>query len=290
MSSKRCLIRLLLLLSLYGLEAAATPLNDYKHALVDYYGGHGFHPLLLPQGHRVGDVIDIETLAVVRKQRTCFPGLRIDPPTDTVTLPAVARLDRQEASIWVMLRSALGFDAQPDDRSAVFVRLEDVTVQSVAHEDLRAALDDACIDLLPILNDDRMPLVMNRRVNIVAGILRGRASILFSDSSNIETEVQLDAPADWLGDSVSVLQELEPELALEFERSTRNLVLVESQEPQTLAYQPATIFRPRLGGGSAEGTDSTVIDVEPFDAENPVHRERLVLSARLWADSAVGAR
>ena len=69
-----------------------------------YYGAVGFHPLLLPQGHRVGDVIEIDKLTVVWKQEKCFPDLKTDESNGNVTLPSVWQLENGAASFWVGLK------------------------------------------------------------------------------------------------------------------------------------------------------------------------------------------
>lgn len=59
----------LALLSVVAVVAAQGATDDgmeeYERALVDYYGAVDFHPVLLPRGHEVGDVIDPKTLQVV---------------------------------------------------------------------------------------------------------------------------------------------------------------------------------------------------------------------------------
>lgn len=275
-------ILILACLSLNNPWAVAQPLNDYKRALVEHYGAVGFHPLLLPQEHRVGDVIDIQSLQVVREKEECFPALRTERSSGNVSLPFVMQLENTAASFWTTLKHVLGIETGADDTRQVLINLEDVSVDSASISALRAALADVCSDLLPLFETNQMPTVMGRRVNVIAGILRARVHTVFSYSSGVQAEARLENLANWLGDAAAAtrLRELSPELAATFGLSQRVNIIEETELAQTVAYRPATIFRPRLGA-SATGD----IEVEPFDPENAVHRERLRLLASAWADS-----
>ncbi len=270
---------MLIYLSLNGLEVAAAPLNEYKRALVEYYGAVGFHPLLLPQGHRVGDVVDIQTLAVVRRQETCFPGLKTEPTGRNVSLPSVTQLENRAASFWVRLKFVLGLEVSAEDTRRVLLHLSDVSVEFTAIEALRNALDDRCSELRPVFEKNRMAWSMGRRVNVVAAILKGRVRTIFSYSAGVQAEARLVNLAKLLGVGSRQLQELSPELAATLGLSERVNVTDLAEEARTVAYQPATIFRPRLGASK-----NKEIEVEPFDPNNEVHRERLGNLARTWAD------
>ena len=270
----------LMCLSLNGLEVAATPLNEYKRALVEYYGAVGFHPLLLPQGRRVGDVVDIQTLAVVRKQETCFPGLKTEPTGRNVSLPSVKQLENRAASFWVRLKFALGLEMSAEDTRRVLLHLSDVSVEFASIEGLRNALDDRCSELLPVFENNRMARSMGRRVNVIAAILKGRVRTVLSYSDDVQAKARLVNLAKLLGVRSRQLRELSPELEATLGLSGRVNVTDLADEARTVAYQPATIFRPRLGASRNEE-----IDVEPFDPDNGVHRERLGNLARTWADN-----
>lgn len=267
-----------------GLEAAANPLKDYKHALVEYYGAVAFHPLLQPEGHRVGDVIDIQTLMVVREQERCFPGLETNPPSIGSHLPSVKLLENGEASFWVKLRyAALGMEMNRADQRQVLLNLVNVAVESVSLGTLQDTLDKTCSDLRPIFEENRMPRFMNRRVNVIASILKGRVNTLFSYSGSVQVKARLETLATLLGDRARGLKKLAPELAIEYGLAGRVNIIHETKEVQTVAYRPATIFRPVLGGGTSEE-----IHVEPFEPQRETHQERLRNLARAWADSDAG--
>lgn len=273
----------LLCLSLSGPSAAAqSPPTAYKRALVEYYGAVGFHPLLLPQEHRVGDVIDIQTLQVVREQEHCFPDLRTERSSGDVSLPSVMQLDNTAASFWATLKSLIGIQVGARATREVLITLEDVSVDSTSVGALRDALADVCSDLSPLFETNRMPEMMGRRVNVIAGTLRARVHTVFSYAAGVQGETGLENLADWLGDAVADtrLRELSPELAADFGLSQRVNIIAETELTHTVAYRPATIFRPRLGP-----RPTSDMDVEPFDPENAVHRERLRLLAQAWADS-----
>ena len=281
MSSRRHLRRcafVLMCMGLGALEAAAAPLNDYKRALAEYFGAVGFHPLLLPQGHRVGDVLDIETLAVVREQETCFPGLRTERSDGNLSLPSVMELKNRAASFWIGLMRLVGLEIGADDTRRVLLNLQDVSVESASLDALQNVLDDQCSELEPLFEDNRMARAKGRRVNVIAAILRGRTNTVFSYERNVQVDVILENLATLLGDASTRLRKLSPELETAYDVSGRVNVIDMAERVQTVAYQPAKIFRPRyLASVKAE------IDVEPFDPENKVHLERLRSLARAWA-------
>ena len=286
MSLRKQLLRCVLFLMCLGLsvlEAAATPLNDYKHKLVEYYGVVGFHPLLLPQGHRVGDVIDIEDLAVVWEQEKCFPDLETEESNGNVSLPFVMQLENEAAGFWVQLKYFLGIELNADETRQIMLNLEDVSVESASLDSLQSALAEQCSELLPIFEDDDMPRVMDRHVNIIAAVLKGRANTVFSYSGELQVEAAFTNLAHLLpGNAAPQLRKLTPELAALYGLSGRTNVIDVSERVQTVAYRPATIFDPRLAAKA-----SGEIEVEPFDPENALHREFLGLLALEWAASDV---
>ena len=273
----RCVL-FLTCLALSVVTAAAAPLNDYKHELVKYYGAVGFHPLLLPQGHRVGDVIEIDKLGVVWKRERCFPGLKTEVSGGIVTLPSLVHLKNAKANIWVKLKGFLGLALRAGDVRQILLNLEDVSVESTSLGALKDALDEQCSELRPIFENNRMPRVMGRRVNIVAGVLKGRANTVFSHFGEMQVEAAVKNLADLLGNAAPTLKALAPELAASYGLSGRANVVAVSEQIQTVAYRPATIFYP---GFSAKHTDE--IQVEPFDPDNADHRELLGLQAQVWA-------
>ena len=274
---RRCAL-VLMCVGLGGLESAAAPLNDYKHALAEYFGEVGFHPLLLPLGHRVGDVLDIETLMVVREQETCFPGLRAEQSHRNLSLPSVMQLENRAASVWTRLKNLVGLEIGADDTRQVLLNLRDVSVEFASLDALRNVLDDECSELLPLFENNRMARANGRRVNVVAAILKGRTNTVFSYAGNVQADVSLENLATLLGDAPTRLRMLSPESEVAFGVSGRVNVIDVAKRVQTVAYQPAKIFKPRLGASTNDE-----IDVEPFDPENEVHRERLRNLARAWA-------
>ena len=273
-------VLILIFMGLNGLEATADPLNDYKHALVDYYGAEGFHPLLLPRGLRIGDVIDIKTKKVVWGQERCFPELQTRPPSTESNLPAVHLLENRAATFWVSLKYLLNFGIREEDNRQILLNLEHVSVESVGLDALLDALDEQCSDLLPIFNGNRMPTIMNRRVNVIAGILKGRANTVFSYTGGVQVEAMLEKLAKLLGNAAKGLKELAPDLVVDFGLADRVNIISRADKVQTVAYEPAVIFRPVLGG---EIEDK--IEVEPFNRKNKYHRDRLRNLSRAWADS-----
>lgn len=274
-----------ILMCMSGLEAAANPLkdlNDYKHALVEYYGAVGFHPLLQPEGHRVGDVIDTQTLMVVSEQESCFPGLQTTLSIGS-HLPSVKLLENGAASFWMKLTYAFGMEMNGADQRQVLLNLENVAVESVALHTLQDTLDETCSFLQPIFEKNQMPQYKGRRVNVIASILEGRVNTLFSYSDSVQVEARLETLATSLEDPAKYLKKLAPELAIRFGLAGRVNIIHETKEVQTVAYRPATIFRSVLGGGT-----SGEIHVEPFDPQRETHQERLHNLARAWADSDVG--
>jgi hypothetical protein len=270
---------IVLFFGLNGVGMSSEPLNEYKHALVEYYGTVGFHPLLLSEGHRVGDVIDIRTLEVLRGQQECFPGLQIKT-NDKVSLPRTHQLENRAASFWVKLKKWLDLKLNADDMRQVLLNLEDVSVDSVSLSALQAHLADSCRDLLPVFESNRLVRIMNRPAVVISGILKARVNTLFAYTGNVQAEAMLKDLANLLGDAPGKLTALSPELAAEMGLSERVNIVAKSEVVQTVAFRPATIFRPRLGGDYGGE-----ISVEPFDAENPIHLERLSNMARAWADS-----
>lgn len=263
-----------------AVTAAAAPLNDFKRELTKYFGAVGYHPLLLPEGHRVGDVIEVERLSVVWEQEKCFPGLRTEESRGHLTLPSILHLGNAAASIWVKLKYLLRFEVGADNAWQVLLNLDDVSVVTASFGALRDALDEQCSELLPILEEDRMPRVTGRRVNIVAGVLRARANTVFSYSGELEGTAAMEYLVDMLGNAIPSLKALAPEFAASFGLSGRQNVVSVSEHVQTVAFRPATIFRP---GFSAKDTDE--VPVEPFDPANAEHLELLDLQARTWAEN-----
>ena len=279
-------VMVLMCMSLNGLEAAGTPLNDYKRALVEYYGTVNFHPLLQPEGHRVGDVIDSETLMVVLEQETCFPDLQTKPSTES-NLPSIKLLENEGASFWMKLMYKLGIEIKGADQHQVLLNLEDVSVESVALGTLQDALDEECSHLRSIFESNHMAWTMGRRVNVIASILKGRANTVFSYSGNVRADAKLETLIEFLGDTAKHLKKLAPELAIKFGLSERVNIIHETKKVQTVAYRPATIFRHTQVGGLIIGG----LDIEPFDPQSAVHQKRLRNLARTWADSnLVGVR
>ena len=104
---------------------------------------------------------------------------------------------------------------------------------------------------------------------------------MFSYSGGLQAEAALTKLANLLNIAAPQLSKLTPELAASYGLSGRANVIAVTEKVQTVAYRPATIFRPRFG---AKATDE--IEVEPFDPENADHRELLVQLARAWAESS----
>jgi len=275
--TSRCFLFLTCLL-LSMAPAAAAPLNDYKRELVKYYGAVGFHPLLLPQGHRVGDVIEIDQLAVVWEQERCFPGLEAKESGGAVTLPSLVHLKHATANIWVKLKGLLGLELDAGDSHQILLNLEDVSVESASLGALRDALDEQCSELLPVFEKNHMPRIMGRRVNIVTSVLKGRVNTVFSYSTELQAEAAVKDVAGLLGNAAPRLSALAPQLAASYGLAGRANVVALSEDIQTVAYRPATIFYP---GFSAKHTAS--LPVEPFDPENADHRELLDIQAQEWA-------
>ena len=170
-----------------------------------------------------------------------------------------------------------------DDTRRVLLNLRDVSVEFASLDALQNELDDECSELLPLFEDNRMARANGRRVNVVAAILKGRTNTVFSYASNVQANVSLENLATLLGDAPTKLRKLPPELETAFGVSGRVNVIDIAERAQTVAYQPAKIFRPRLGASADDE-----IDVEPFDPENEVHRERLGNLARAWAAIPAG--
>ena len=268
---------ILMCIGLNEIGAAAEPLNDYKRALVEYYGAVYYHPLLLPEGHRVGDVIDIRTLAVLREQEDCFPGLQTEEHYN-LSLPRIMLLENQEDSIWVKLKYLLRLEIKADDTLQVLMNLEDMSVESATLGALQDSLNDRCPELSTIFEKNRrMVRIMGRRASVISGILKGRVNTVFSYSGGTTAEIRLEDLAKLLG--ANQLKHLSPELAATYGLSERVNIIAEANGIQTVAYRPATIYRPELGSGT-EGE----IDVEPFDSENADHQERLRNLANAWAE------
>ena len=196
----------LMCVGLGSLESAAAPLNDYKRALAEYFGEVGFHPLLLPLGHRVGDVLDIETLAVVREQETCFPGLLTERSDRNLSLPSVMQLENREANVWIRLKNWVGLEIGADDTRRVLLNLQDVSVEFASLDALQNVLDDECPELLPLFEDNRMARANGRRVNVVAAILKGRTNTVFSYAGNVQVDVTLTNLATLLDDAPTNLR------------------------------------------------------------------------------------
>ena len=274
----RCVVSLTCL-AMSVATAAAAPLNDYKRELVKYYGAVGFHPLLLPQGHRVGDVIEIDTLGVVWQQERCFPGLEPEESGRIVTLPSLVHLKNAAANFWIKAKKFLGFGLGAGDMRRILLNLEDVSVESASLGALRDALDEQCSELLPIFENNSMPRVNGRRVNIVAAVLKARVNTVFSYSIELQAEAKVENLADLLGNPPPNLRDLPPEFNASYGLSGRANVVALSNQIQTVAYRPATIF---YAGFSAKHTEE--IPVEPFDPGNTDHQELLGLQAQAWAE------
>ena len=274
-------VLLLMCLALNAFEAAAEPLKEYKRALVDYYGAASFHPLMTPQGYRVGDVIDAQTQGTVLSQEDCFPELRIESSTGNVSLPSFMKLEHGASAFWARILRTLGMNVTSESSSLVFLYLDDVTVESVSLGALRDALDARCSDLQPVFQEDRMPQTMGRTVNIIAGILKARVNTIFSFSDEVQANANLEGLARSLGDAARPPSDLPAQVASALGLSGRTSFVVAAANPQAVAYRPATIFRPRL---SAEVPGR--IRVDPFDPENPTHRERLLNLARAWEENS----
>ena len=172
------------------------------------------------------------------------------------------------------MKGFLGLALRAGDVRQILLNLEDVSVESTSLGALKDALDEQCSELRPIFENNRMPRVMGRRVNIVAGVLKGRANTVFSHSGEMQVEAAVKNLADLLGNAAPTLKALAPELAASYGLSGRANVVAVSEQIQTVAYRPATIFYP---GFSAKHTDE--IQVEPFDPDNADHRELLGLQA-----------
>ena len=275
--TSRCLLFLTCLL-LSVATAAAAPLNDYKRELVRYYGAIGFHPLLMPQGHRVGDVIEIEELAVVWEQERCFPGLEAKESGGVVTLPTLIHLKNATANIWAKLKGFLGLELGAGDIHQILLNFENMSVESASLGALRDVLDEQCSELLPVFEKNHMPRIMGRRANIVTAVLKGQVNTVFSYSTELQAEAAVQNLVGLLGNAAPRLRALSPQLAASYGLAGEANVVALSEHVQTLAYRPATIFYP---GFSAKHTDD--ISVEPFDPENADHRELLDLQAQAWA-------
>ena len=282
MKISKHLFRSVLVLACVGMggpQANASPLVAYKHALVEYYGAVHYHPLLQPEEYSIGDVIDIRSQIVVWRQERCFPNLQSGPRSGNVPLSSFTVLQDDEASFWLWLKYALVGETGVGGRRQVLLHLEDMSTQAVSIGELRDALDDQCIDLLPILEENRMPKILGRTVNIIAGILRARQNTVLSYSGGLYAEARAELLAGLRAAATGRLEALPQELEAGFGLSGRRNVRVVSEGVKAVAYRPATIFRPHLGG-----TGSSEILVEPFDPENEFHVRRLEALSRAWAD------
>ena len=277
MQKNRLLLKVMAIVFVSLASAAASdPVNDFKRALVEFYGPFGFHPFLIPEGHKVGDVVDIATLAVLRESEDCFPGLQPSAPV-SVDIPRIKLLEDRAASFWVRLKSVFGVELNADETRQIHLNVEKASVISVSLGALRSSLSETCPELEPIF-DNQLATVLGRRAVVVSSILNGSVNTIFSYSGTLDAEARLEDLARLLElpDEVE-LGVLAPEVAASLGLSDRLNLTSGDGEVRTIAYRPATIFRPRLGGNIS-------MEFEPFDAKNPVHLERLQLLASAWAE------
>ena len=181
------------------------------------------------------------------------------------------------------MRYFLNLAVDGNDRRQIRLNLQDVSVEFVSLGALQDALEDvhdeACSALLPLFENNRMPMINRRRVNVIAAIMKARVNTIFSYSGSVQAEATLERLAAWLGVASEQLRKLAPELTLTFGLADTFSVIHEADNVQTVAYQPAVIFRPRLGGETEDQ-----IEVEPFDPDSEHHQELLRNWSRAWAD------
>lgn len=274
------------LLSIFIVEASADPLREYKSNLVEIYRPLGFHPFFLPEGQQVGDVIDARTLAILHRSEECFPGLAGIQETDA-DLPKLHLLEDAAAGFWAGIKKLFNIELEAEETRRTYLAVEEVTIRSTSLGALRASLAPTCEEmLLPVFEENRMAKVGNRPADVVMSVMRGRLHTVLSYESGASAEARVEDVAALLkdlagklGEGVSAVAELSGELSARAELNERANVMLVSEAERTLAFRPATIFRPFLGGPQSDD-----IAVEPFDAEKSVHVERLGLRMEAWAE------
>jgi hypothetical protein len=112
--------------------------DTVKQAFAPYH----LAPIGVPEGERVGDIMDPENWTLIARADDCFPGLR--PSNDWSVLPAILRLS--EKGLAAALGASVGDNkaqAGGDAQAVATFQLEfsDVRVERVAQSQIRKALE-----------------------------------------------------------------------------------------------------------------------------------------------------
>ena len=146
--------------SFFALLAVCTALpagaddsfKRFRNVLVDYFAEQGYVPVIVDNGYKIGDVVNLDGVNLFARASSCFPRLKIPPPVKTA-LPDVVRVDDAGMSFGLQLRQMFSSSVGAELARRIEIRFTDVSLSSVTLLDLRAALDrKACPEIAPLVD------------------------------------------------------------------------------------------------------------------------------------------
>ena len=263
-------------------NAEAGNMAEYKAQLASFFRPFHYLPLVTPEGHKVGDVIDVRDFTVLKGQEECFPGLTPSRQSE-FSMPALLDLNERTASVFIRLGELIGLNASGGAHEETKLNFEDVSITGATVSELRDSLNlEECPELKVLFEAPReLPVVFGRYAVVILNTMNARVNTVFSYSQGVDGEVELLNLRRILGNVAGDLLELTPNAASGLGLSKTGVhIRMSSPRVQTVAFRPSSIIRRYLGGANDGSGGVEVID---FDETNELHLEALDRFGRAWA-------
>jgi hypothetical protein len=230
--------------------------DRFRYALIDYFKGQNYFPVLVNRGYTVGDVINVDGVNFYARALRCFPKLKLPEPVAS-TLSDVVETDAAGMNFGLRLRRLFDSNAGSDLVRRIRIKFKDVTTVSTALLDLRDALDRrVCSDIAPLIDGTLIAVDRNRQpFFVVSEVVYGKR----------EAELQLKASADLQAKAKGLASQI-GDANLKMSASADGLVTLTSDAVVPIAVRPVTVPKVvMVSSFDLRGGDGAELKWEPID-------------------------
>jgi hypothetical protein len=237
-------------------SAQQKEFERFRNALIDYFKGQNYIPVLVNRGYKIGDVINVDGVNFYARAERCFPKLKLPDPVPAA-LSDVVETDAAGMSVglklWRLLDSSVGADLVRRIR----IKFTDVATVSAALLDLREALDRrVCSEIVPLVDGTVTSVDRNQEpFFVVSDVVYGKREA----ELELKAGADLHASADRLGRQIG-------DAKLKVTASSDGLVTLTSDAIVPIAVRPVTVPKVVLVSTfDLRGAESAELKWEPVD-------------------------
>lgn len=258
---------------------ADSSIQEYGKALAQYFGSlnSGLEPLIAPEGQHVGDLIDIQTRAVLKRRVACFPNLT-PPKPESYELPRFVGLSQTAASFFFKIKNWLGLSASEKFVDRVSLVFTEGTIEVVTLGDLQANLSKDCDFLKPLIEQAQSIKIFGRDATLISAIVRAKTTTIMSFGTDAKAEAKLEELKHLLPGGASSIVPIDASLQAKIDAQGQKVVGLDSGGAAPVSFRPTHIAKRLLGPAP---TDGLIV----FDAADQVQRDIQKRAIDAWINS-----